>query len=163
MLPEWMGWAALTCLVVAFACLTWWLLLSPLPIADGRRAERLSNGPGPHARRTRVVVALLVLLSGFLFSAGARWDELWHRTYGGFGDDFLWPPHLMIYGGLALNAAFAGWGLGRTLRGRGGLRERFRAEPLMGLLGLLAAYQVASIPSDLIWHRVIGPDITAWS
>ncbi|MBV9894498.1 MAG: hypothetical protein JO020_10035 [Chloroflexi bacterium] len=156
MIPEWVGWLALGSLVVAFSALAWWLLWSPLPSAPPPRY-------GPKARRTRYVVAWLVLLSGVLFSAGARWDELWHRAYGGFGDDFLWPPHMLIYGGLALNAGFAGWGLARTLRGRGGLRERFRAEPLLGLLGLIAAYQMASIPSDLIWHVIIGPDITAWS
>jgi hypothetical protein len=33
----------------------------------------------------------------------------------------------------------------------------------MGLLGLLSAYQLASIPSDQLWHRIIGPDLTAWS
>jgi hypothetical protein len=94
---------------------------------------------------------------------GARWDEFWHRLYGGFGNDFLWPPHLMIYGSLGLNSAFAGLGLALAARGGGGIRERFRANPLVGLLGLLAAYELASIPSDLIWHRIIGPDISAWS
>jgi hypothetical protein len=158
MVPEWVGWLVLGSLVVAFTALTWWLLWSPLPSAPPPR-----NSPG--ARRTRYTVAWLVLLSGVLFSVGARWDELWHRTYGGFGSDFLWPPHLLIYGGLGLNAGFAGWGLARTLQGPGkrSLRERFRAEPLLGLLGLVAAYQMASIPSDLIWHVIIGPDITAWS
>jgi hypothetical protein len=151
---EWQGWTALACLVLVFLVLTWWLLLSPTD--DAPRTT-------PSARRTRLRLAVLVLLSGLLFSAGARWDELWHRTYGGFGNDFLWPPHLLMYGGLGLNAAFAGWGLGVALRGQGGLRARFRAEPLMGLLGLIATYQLASIPSDLIWHAIIGPDLTAWS
>jgi hypothetical protein len=111
-------------------------------------------------------VVALMLLAGALFTFGARWDELWHRMYGGFGDDFLWPPHLMLYGSLGLNGLFAGLGLSIALRGgRGqdGLRERFRAEPLMGLLGLLSAYQLASIPSDQLWHQIIGPDLTAWS
>jgi hypothetical protein len=153
-LAEWQGWAALACLVLVFLVLTWWLLLSP-------SVAVLRTIPTP--RRTRLRLAALVLLSGLLFSVGARWDELWHRTYGGFGNDFFWPPHLLMYGGLALNMAFAGWGLGVALRGPGGLRARFRAEPLMGLLGLIATYQLASIPSDLIWHAIIGPDITAWS
>jgi hypothetical protein len=83
--------------------------------------------------------------------------------YGGFGDDFLWPPHVMMYVALGLNGVFAGVGLSLALRGQGGLRERFRAEPVMGLVGLLAAYQLASIPSDALWHEIIGPDLTAWS
>jgi hypothetical protein len=69
----------------------------------------------------------------------------------------------MMYGSLGLNGLFAGLGLALALRHPGGLRERLRAEPLMGLLGLLAAYQLASIPSDLLWHQIIGLDISAWS
>lgn len=33
----------------------------------------------------------------------------------------------------------------------------------MGLLGLISAYQIASIPSDQLWHQIIGPELTAWS
>lgn len=154
--PESTGWLALGMLVAAFAALAWWLFASRLPA--GRSQLRRSAGSAG-----RVRLAGLVLLSGVLLTTGGRWDELWHRMYGGFGDDFLWPPHLLIYGALALNGAFAAVGLLTTLRGHGGLRERFRAEPLLGLLGLLAAYQIASIPSDLLWHEIIGPDITAWS
>jgi hypothetical protein len=33
----------------------------------------------------------------------------------------------------------------------------------MGLLGLLAAYQICSIPSDALWHAIIGLDLSAWS
>ena len=155
--PEWAGWLVLGALIAAFSLLVWWLYFSPLPY----RVEP----PAATARtlRTRRRVATLALLAGALFIVGARWDELWHRMYGGFGNDFLWPPHLMLYGSLGLNGLFAGFGLGRALRGRGGLRERFRAEPLIGLLGLLAAYQLASIPSDQLWHQIIGPDLTAWS
>jgi hypothetical protein len=156
-LPEWEGWLALGALLVVFGALVWWLYLSPLPAATARAEQT------PLGVRARQVLAGLVLLSGVCFTAGARWDELWHRLYGGFGDDFLWPPHLLIYGSLGLNSAFAGLGLAIAARGSGGLRERFRANPLVGLLGLLAAYQLASIPSDLIWHKIIGPDISAWS
>lgn len=157
MIPEWIGWIVLGSLVAAFATATWWLLLSPLPRATAPKRDT------PSVRRTQLNVATLVLVSGALFSAGARWDELWHRMYGGFGDDFLWPPHILLYGGLAMNVGFAAWGLSRTLSGRGSVRQRFRAQPLIGLLGLVAAYQIASIPSDVIWHIIIGPDLTAWS
>jgi hypothetical protein len=156
-LPEWEGWLALGTLFVIFGALVWWLYVSPLPDV-APRGEQAPLGP-----RARQVLAGLVLLSGACFTVGARWDELWHRLYGGFGDDFLWPPHLLIYGSLGLNSAFAGLGLATAAQGSGGLREGFRANPLVGLLGLLAAYQLASIPSDLIWHKIIGPDISAWS
>lgn len=163
-IPEWQGWVALGALVAAFVAIGWWLMFSPLPAASRVRGA----GSSPRARH---LVATLVLASGVLFTLGARWDELWHRIYGGFGDDFLWPPHLLMYVGLGLNLAFAvaGIAIASGLRRAGGpaapsgLRARFRAEPAIAFLGLMAAFQVASIPSDLIWHEIIGPDLTAWS
>ena len=155
--PEWTGWLALAVLVSAFALLTWWLFFSP--ITDPPRPAASST----RVLRTRRLLAVLILASGSLGVIGAQWDELWHRMYGGFGDDFLWPPHLLLYASLGMNVVFAGLGLGIALRGRGGIRERFRAEPVMGLLGIIAAYQMASIPVDLLWHEIIGPDISAWS
>ncbi len=152
--PEWQGWLVLGGLVVAFAVLTWWLLFSPL-----RRWVR----PVERSPRLRQTIAVLVFISGVSFTVGAAWDELWHRQFGGFGNDFMWPPHLLMYASLGMNALFAVTGLRLALRGQGGVRERFRAEPLLGLLGLIAAYQMASIPSDLLWHQIIGPDLTAWS
>jgi hypothetical protein len=154
--PEWLGWLVLCSTLGLFGALLWWLLLSPLP---GGGCAPSPGRPGP----SRPVLAGLIVLSGLLVNFGARWDELWHRIYGVVGNDFLWPPHLMIYGALGLNAGFAALGLATSLAGHGGLRERFRADPLLGLLGLLGAYGIATVPSDLIWHRIIGPDITAWS
>jgi hypothetical protein len=144
-------------LLLVFGGLVWWLLFSPLS-RDGRAPSVAAS-----STQSGRVLGGLVLVSGALFTFGTRWDELWHRLYGGFGNDFLWPPHLMIYGALGLNAFFAAFGLVRAGQGSGGLRERFRAKPLVGLLGLVALYQLASIPSDLTWHRIIGPDISAWS
>ena len=163
--PEWQGWIALGTLVVAFLAIGWWLLFAPLPTRT--RVPHVRSAP-----RARHLVATLVLISGALFTIGARWDELWHRIYGGFGEDFLWPPHLLMYAGLGLNLAFAlaGLAVASGVRGgdtstasRGTFREQFRAEPAIALLGLTAAFQMASIPSDLIWHQIIGPDLTAWS
>jgi hypothetical protein len=152
--PEWQGWLVLCSLIVAFAVLTWWIYFSPL-------RTRPSNVERPV--KLRKVIAALMFGSATTFMVGVTWDELWHRQYGGFGDDFLWPPHLLLYASLGLNGLFAIGGLLIALRGKGGLRERFRAEPLLGTLGLIAAYQMASIPSDELWHRIIGPDMTAWS
>ena len=50
-----------------------------------------------------------------------------------------------------------------ALGGRGGLRERFRREPLLAALGLLSGYGFAFIPVDVVWHAVVGPDLTAES
>lgn len=164
--PEWQGWVVLGTLVGAFLVMGWWMLFAPLPAET--RISGVRSSP-----RARHVVACLVLVSGALFTVGARWDELWHRIYGGFGEDFLWPPHLLMYAGLGLNLAFAVAGLAvasglRTGDGTAASREitfraRFRAEPTIAFLGITAAFQMASIPSDLLWHQIIGPDLTAWS
>ncbi|MCE7987893.1 MAG: hypothetical protein DYG89_42560 [Caldilinea sp. CFX5] len=155
--PLWQGIVALAILVSAFSLLAWWLFFSPLPkpVRPPRMTER--------TQRLYRGLAVLNLFGMVLGSIGGHWDELWHRMYGGFGEDFLWPPHLLLYGALALTALFALGGLLFALRGAGDIRTRFRSAPLIGWLGLLSAYMVASIPSDLLWHEIIGPDLTAWS
>ena len=156
--PEWAGWLGLTVLVAAVGLLAWWLLASPLP----RPAAPVA--PTGRVLRVRRLMAALVLLSGLLLRVGAPWDELWHRRYGvPFGEDLLWPPHLLMYASFALSFLLVGVGLAVALRGPGGLRERVRREPLLALLGLLAAYGFAFIPVDVVWHQVIGPDLTAES
>jgi hypothetical protein len=148
------GVALLSGLVLAFGLLAWWLYLSQL------RTQAVAAPPRSTAARQ--VLGMLSLISGALFLIGSFWDEVWHRTYGSFGDDFLWPPHMLIYGSLALVALFAGGGLLLMMIGGGDLRQHFRAEPHVGLLALVSAFLVASIPSDLLWHSIYGADLTAW-
>src|ERR1700682_5477227 len=92
--PEWEGWAVLGTLLVVFGMLVWLLYASPIAAVD------IPPGSSRMSPRAQRILAGFVVLSGLLFTSGARWDELWHRLYGGFADDFLWPPHLMIYGSL---------------------------------------------------------------
>ncbi len=151
-----LGVAVLTGLILAFGLLTWWLYLSPMPAQPDRPAARSAEA--------RQLTAALVVISGILFVIGGFWDELWHRLYGVVDiDDFFWPPHLLIYSSMGLMSLFAGSGLFLALRGSGNIRQRFRAEPLLGLLGLVSLYLAASAPSDLVWHAIYGLDITAWS
>lgn len=151
-----LGVAALIGLILAFGLLTWWLYLSPMPTQPDRPIVRAAEA-GP-------LIVVLVVIGGMLFVVGGFWDEVWHRRYGVVDvDDFFWPPHLLIYGSMGLMSLFAVGGLFAALRGGGRLRQRFRAEPLLGLLGLVSLYLVASAPSDLIWHAIYGRDITAWS
>jgi hypothetical protein len=149
------GVALLIGLILAFGALTWWLYISPLPVQN-------AVAP-PRSVAARQVLGVLGLISGKLFLIGSFWDEVWHRVYGSFGDDFLWPPHMLIYGSLALVALFAGGGLLLMIVRGGDLRRRFRAEPHIGLLALVSTFLVASIPSDLLWHRIYGLDLTAWA
>src|SRR5688572_21480615 len=89
--PEWQGWLALGVVVCVFSVLVWWLYFSPLrrPVRSRRVSEQ--------TLRARHIVAALALLGGTSWNVGGYMDTLWHRKYGGFGDDFFWPPHLLIY------------------------------------------------------------------
>lgn len=151
------GVALLLSLMLTFGLLAWWLFFSPLPISSAKLPPR------PRIRQLRQMVVLFVLMTDTLFSSGMVWDEVWHRKFGVFGNDFLWPPHLMIYGSLALTALFAGISLLVLAQGVGDIRQRFRREPLIGLLALVAAYLIVSLPLDQLWHQIYGKDITAWS
>jgi hypothetical protein len=152
-----LGIAALLGVAALFGVAGWWLYLSPLL---GGKSVPIAPPTAQHK-----VITRLVLASGLFFTVGGLWDEVWHRRYGvgAVIDDFLWPPHILLYSSIALVAVCAAVGLAVAFRGEGGLRERFRADPLLGMLGLVAAYQVVSLPSDAIWHKIYGLDITAWS
>lgn len=151
------GVVVLSSMIVATGFVGWWLFVSPLP---EQRAVVAIRSP-----ELRQYVALMSIISGLLLVIAVFWDELWHRTYGSTAvlSDFFWRPHLMIYGSMGINSLFAGGALLIALRGAGGIRQRFRAEPLIGLMGLASAFLALSGPSDLIWHRVYGGDISPWS
>ncbi len=152
------GLIVLSLMILAFGLLTWWLYLSPM--TSPARAQGVVTSPA-----LRQLVSVLVIISSMLFVVGAFWDEVWHRSFGSgiVLDDFFWRPHQLIYGSMGLTSLFAIGGLLNALRGRGNIRQRFRAEPMIGLLALAAFYLSASGPSDLIWHQIYGLDITAWS
>ncbi len=153
-----LGLAVLSLLILSFGALTWWLFFSPLPAGTKPPVVK----PASVLHQT---IGLLALLGGFMLLIGIFWDETWHRAYGTGAavNDFLWRPHLMIYGSMALTNLFAIVGLRYAIRGQGDIRRRFRSEPLLGILGLMSAYCAFSGPSDLIWHKIYGVDITAWS
>jgi hypothetical protein len=155
---EWAGWLGLSALITILGLIAWWLFASPV------RGDLHRAAPRSPVLRLRYGMALVVLLSFVLLRIGASWDELWHRLYGvPFGEDLLWPPHVLMYASFILNVALVGIGLSVGLQGRGSLRARFRREPLLSMLGLLASFGFAFIPVDIVWHQVIGPDLTAAS
>lgn len=153
-----LGIALLIAIIGGMAFVGWWLLLSPLP-AKQRIAARQSSA------MVRQLLAVFITISGLLFVLGGSWDETWHRLYGVavLGEDFWWRPHQLIYGSLAINALFALGGMVTIMRGRGTLRQRFRAEPLVGMLTLASGTLILLTPSDVLWHAIYGVDITAWS
>jgi hypothetical protein len=151
------GIVLLSAMIVTAGYVGWWVFMSPLPAGPALSVNRSTT--------LRQYVAVLALVSGLLLVTGAFWDEIWHRVYGTGAaiNDFFWRPHLMIYGSMGINSLFAVGALLIALRGGGDIRRRFRAEPLIGLLGLAAGYLALSGPSDLIWHQIYGIDISAWS
>ncbi len=152
-----LGVGVLTGLLALLGAASWYLFLSPLP-ANAQIAKPYSS------LVARSLAGVLAVSSGLMFSVALVWDETWHHRYGGFGNDFLWSPHFLLYGSLAILAFFASAGmLFMALKGTGGIRERFRAEPLVGLVGLISLFQTAAAPSDLLWHKIYGVDLTAWS
>ena len=148
------GVALLTSLLLIFGLIVAWIFTAPAPAIDELTPMQIE---------LRQIVALLALMSAGAFVIGGTWDELWHRRFGGFGRDFLWPPHLMIYGSIAFFMLVASGGVWIALRGAGRLRTRLRAEGQLTLLSLVCMYLIASLPSDELWHRIYGKDITAWS
>jgi hypothetical protein len=155
--PVWLGVAMLGGLLAGFGLLGWWLFFAPM-------AEPVPARPTSAAYRRERQRLVLLYLGGFaLLMAAFQWDTSWHARTGLLIDDFFWPPHLAIYGVYALNAGIGAFGVARVLRLPGSLRARFRAEPLYGFIALVSAAQMASAPSDEVWHRVYGKDLAVWA
>ena len=151
-----LGFAFTGGLILAFAALTWWLLLSPIP------ARKVA--PARLAPAARQLLALLVTGSAALLMVGLTWDESWHRIYGvPLGEDFLWRPHILMYVSFGLVTLLALGGLMIINRNPGTLPQKFRAEPLLGLLVLVSGFMLLSLPADPLWHQIYGVDLTAWS
>ncbi len=152
--------ASLFCLVICgFIFMLWHLFIRPL--APNLRQPATI----PLTSRARATIALILASGGVSIFVGGVWDELWHRSYGiPFGEDLLWRPHLLMYFGFATAIVTGSWALlylNRNLRGN--FQQRFRSNPLVGLLILNAAFLLYALPADPLWHWIFGEDITAWS
>ena len=91
---------------------------------------------------------------------GTYWDEGWH-TY--FGRDTFWsPPHLVLFGGVALvGVAVAMWTFLSYLQHKD-LRATLRQGSLvLGLIGVIATF--VSAPIDDFWHETFGWDSVLFS
>jgi hypothetical protein len=155
-----LGMGLLIGVLLVFGFLIYWFYITPL-------SEREQRGiVANRSALTREIIGTGSTIMAVLIVIGLFWDELWHRLYGvgAVVDDFWWRPHILIYASMAINSLFALGGMGIIMwRGRGTLRQRFRAEPLLGLMTLVAGFQVVTAPLDPMWHQVFGLDITAWS
>jgi len=153
------GVAVLIGCTFAFGGVVWHLMARPLP--SGHAVPSVA-GLSVAQRR---LLAVLVGISGINIVVGAFWDEVWHRQYGiPFGEDLFWRPHLMLYFGFLLVMGLAGAGLFMLVKqGRGSWQQRFRAQPVVGLLVLVGGFLANALPADPLWHLIYGEDISAWS
>ncbi len=148
-----LGVAVLIALILGFAGFLYWLLAAPIANAQPSKPNALLRQLG----------TIAVLASATQMTFATTWDEAWHRRFG-TGNDFFWMPHIMIYSSFAICSVLASAGIIYLgLRGQGGLRTRARSEPLVALLAAASGFLLFSAPSDLLWHKIYGLDITAWS
>src|SRR3989337_961082 len=94
-----------TSLAVGIVALSaWWLYFSPLKSTD--RSRRMSP-------TLAIAMAAALGASAALMVGGALWDASMHVLTGLVpgGQDFLWPPHLMIYSSFLLAFAVGAAGL----------------------------------------------------
>ena len=155
----WLQAGAFLLVMGIFVLAFWHLLIRPL--APKLRQPQADTLPS----RARETIALVLASGGVSIFVGGVWDEIWHRSYGiPFGEDLFWRPHLLMYFGFATATVSGFWALlylNRNLRGN--FQQRFRSNPLVGVLILNAAFLFYALPADPLWHWIFGEDITAWS
>ena len=155
----WLQIAVLFLLTCAFGLLSWHLVIRPL-------APNLRQ-PMPDQLSIKLRQGIVLVQTGGSLSIiiGAVWDEIWHRKYGiPFGEDFFWPPHMLMYFGFVTFISVGLWALlylNRKLRGN--FQQRFRANKVIGLYILNAGFLLYALVSDPFWHWTFGEDLTAWS
>ena len=104
--------------------------------------------------------AAVIGVGGILAIFATYWDEAWHTDIG--RDTFWAPPHLLLYGAIAIvGLSVAGWGIAQLVAARS-LRIAVSNRPLLaagaGALGALVA-----APLDGLWHEAYGRDAVLWS
>ncbi len=155
----WVQVAVLFLVLCAFALLFWHLLIRPL--TPNLRQPKIDTLPA----RLRQSIALFQAGGALSIIVGGVWDEIWHRQYGiPFGEDFFWPPHLLMYFGFLTFIGVGFWALlylNRKLNGN--FQQRFRSNPIIGALILGAAFMLYALAADPLWHWTFGEDLTAWS
>jgi len=111
-------------------------------------------------------LSLSVGQGGLLAAAGAvslfagYWDDAWHTDLG--RDDATIPPHLLLYGSVALaGVVVVCWGA-RVLWQTRSLAATLRYRPLV-VAGAGGTATLAAAPVDAAWHTAFGRDAVLWS
>ena len=155
----WAQVAILFLVVCAFALLLWHLMIRPL--APNLRQPKIDTLPV----RLRQGIAVVHAGGALAMIVGGVWDEIWHRQYAiPFGEDFFWPPHLLMYFGFLTMIGIGFWAMRYlTRRLKGNYQQRFRSNPIIGVYILSAAFMLYALASDPFWHWTFGEDLSAWS
>ena len=104
--------------------------------------------------------AWVAVAAGFGSLLGTYWDDSWHTDRG--RDDAWIPPHLLLYGAVAVaGVVVAGWGVAALRRTRS-VPAVLRRPPLL-LAGLGGTATLAAAPVDAAWHSAFGRDAVLWS
>ncbi|MCV7346035.1 hypothetical protein [Mycolicibacterium rhodesiae] len=106
------------------------------------------------------IYGALAAAAGAVSLFATYWDDAWHTDIG--RDAALIPPHLALYGGVAVTGlVVVGWALVALVRTRS-IRAALR-QPGLLLAGLGGAVTLAAAPLDAFWHDRFGRDAVLWS
>ncbi|MEW1839405.1 hypothetical protein AB0392_15760 [Nonomuraea angiospora] len=120
----------------------------------------MSENTAPQRLPLASAAAAVVVMAGLVSLFATYWDDAWHTDIG--RDDALIPPHLLLYGSVAVvGLVVAGWGLLALWRTRS-LIAVLRRPPLL-IAGIGGLVTLASAPADAWWHEVFGRDSVLWS
>ena len=111
-------------------------------------------------RRITAAEAWTVSAGGTAGLVATYWDDAWHTVRG--RDSTFIPPHLLLYGSMALvGIALATWVVGAFLRLRS-LRALL-ATPGLALAVVAGITTAGAAPMDAVWHAAFGRDAVLWS
>jgi hypothetical protein len=118
------------------------------------------TAPGASVAGLPAGVLAVVVVAGSAGLFATFWDDAWHTDLG--RDQALIPPHLLLYGSMAvIGAVVAAWGLVALRRGRS-LTAVLRQPPLL-LAAAGGTVTLAALPIDAAWHAAFGRDAVLWS
>ncbi|WP_246350852.1 hypothetical protein [Nocardia barduliensis] len=106
------------------------------------------------------VSGAVIAVAGMVSLLATYWDDAWHTDLG--RDDATIPPHLLLYGSVAVaGVVVVGWGVRLLIQTRS-LPAVLGQSPLV-VAAAGGAATLAAAPLDAIWHASFGRDAVLWS
>ncbi len=141
----------------------WWLYFSNVkPLKQPIRADV--------SPKLLTRIALIIGFSGLIRYTGSIWDISEHIITGVVpgGEDFLWPPHQIIYFSFFLSLSVALYSIlmvSKPYRQKRIFDPRYaiREQPFLGAVVVAGLYAWMSVPGDALWHELYGFELTSWS